>query len=671
MKDIFSSKLYLQGLRKVRTLGIAMAIVMIALNAWIPLMRISETHFDERILEVEAGEFAPFGLLFLVFVPLLVYNMFSYLNERKASDFFHALPQKRICVYISFMSAILTWIVSVLLFSTVVNSILWSAAINYTVSVDVIVLTTLGFFILALVMAGFMALAMMLTGTSVANFLVFLLFSLFIRAFGMFFLYGLESITPMFNPMHSPFRIFEWEFFLLIGLFIETVDSGATNIAFGNAGMLIYWFTVAVLLLIGSAVAYCLRKSEIATKSAPNKIMQNIYRIGVTFPFLMLGAFLMITEKDFYLYLLCFLVGFLVWVIFELLTTKKIKNVFRSLPLFLVPVLLTVGFAASLYGSSNFVYQNTPERDQIVGVKIDVAYGKETLVNAMLSVTESQSPKMLDLVYQALEDTKTCRDWDWNERREKGYTYKETVIVRLKSGRRVAYNLTTKINLYEAFCSEINFREKIIMGLFNDENIYSIYNMDMSQAEYAEIWKAMKTDFEALSDERKNVFLSSSASSRDGLILYVEGEYQGLGFAQTFPISSEYTPTTMNLILQYHEKNKSKTLEDFRTLQSQILQYTKPYFAFMEISTYVGNDSLNVINYELAVIQEFLKKLTIDEHLTNYQNAKNSYRVTFTTQPHLDEANRVKQSFFLTLSEEDIQRYWEIEKNMAQYTQSK
>ena len=96
MKDIFSSKLYLQGLRKVRTLGIAMAIVMIALNAWIPLM-----HINDGILSVktvEAGEFAPFGLLFLVFVPLLVYNMFSYLNERKASDFFHALPQKRICV---------------------------------------------------------------------------------------------------------------------------------------------------------------------------------------------------------------------------------------------------------------------------------------------------------------------------------------------------------------------------------------------------------------------------------------------------------------------------------------------------------------------------------------------------------------------------------------------
>ena len=672
MKDIFSKKLYLQGLRKVRTLGVAMAIVMIALNAWIPLMNISDVHFDERILEVEAGEFAPFGLLFLVFVPLLVYNMFSYLNERKASDFFHALPQKRICVYISFMSAILTWITSVLLLSSIINTVLWSMAKSYTLSAEIMIQTTLGFFVLALVLAGFMALAMMLTGTSVANCLVFLLFSLFIRACGIFFLYGLESLTPIFNSMHSPLRIFEWEFFLPIGLFIETVDSGATNEVFGNAGMLIYWFTVAVLLLIGSAVAYCVRKSEIATKSAPNKIMQNIYRIGVTFPFLMLGAFLMITEKDFYLCLLCFLVGFLVWVIFELLTTKKIKNVFRSLPLFFVPVLLTVGYAVSLYGSSNFVYQNTPEREQIVGVKIDTVAGKQTLVNTMLSVTESQSPEMLDLVYQAIEDTKTCSDWSSQELRDGGYIYRETVIVRLKSGRRVAYNLITKINLYEAFYSDVNFREKIIMGLFTDENIYSIYNMDMSQAEYAEIWEALKTDFMALSDERKDVFLSSSASYRDGLTLYVEGEYQGLGFSQTFLITPEYTPTTVNLILQYHEKNKSKTLEDFRTLQSQISQYTKPYFVFMETAGHIGeNSSLNVINYELAVVQEFLKTIDIDEHLTDYYNAKNIYRITFTTQPHLDETNRVTQTFFLTLSEEDIQRYREIRQNMAQYTQSK
>ena len=58
MKDIFSSKLYLQGLRKVRTLGIAMAIVMIALNAWIPLMHINDG-IAESARIVEACRFIP------------------------------------------------------------------------------------------------------------------------------------------------------------------------------------------------------------------------------------------------------------------------------------------------------------------------------------------------------------------------------------------------------------------------------------------------------------------------------------------------------------------------------------------------------------------------------------------------------------------------------------
>lgn len=677
MKNIFSPKLYLQGLRKIRTLGVAMAIVMIALNAWIPLTRITENSntvgYEVILQAVEAGQFAPFGLLFLIFVPLLVYNMFSYLNERKASDFFHALPQKRICVYISFMSAILTWIVSVLLLSTAINTILWSMAKYYTASADVIILTALGFLILALVLVGFMALAMMLTGTAVANCLVFFLFFLFIRAFGMFFLYGLESLTPMFNSMYSILSIFEWEFFLPLGLFIKVIDGGETNGAFGNAGFLVYWFAVALLLLIGSAVAYCLRKSENATKSAPNKIMQNIYRIGVTFPFMMLGAFLFITEKEFYSCLLCVLVGFLVWVIFELLTTKKIKNVLRSMPLVLIPVLMTVCFVVSLCGASNFIQKNTPDRDQIVGTKIDVTNGRQNLVNAVLATTEVQSPEMLDLVYQAIEDTKACKDMTWEERSKQGYTYRETIIIRLKSGRKVAYNLISKTDLYEAFRTSVNIREKIILGLFCEDNIYSIYGVEMPQAEYEKIWNAMKADFEALSDKQKDEYinLAATAGNRKGLAFFVGGKYQNMYFEQIFDIRPDYTPTAMDLILQYHEKNESKTLEDLRTLRSQILQYKKPHFVFMETAGHIGEDSLNVINYELAVVQEFLKTITIDEHLTDYYNAKNIYIITFTTQPHLDEANRVKQSFFLTLSEEDIQRYWEIEKNMAQYTQSK
>ena len=96
MKNIFSYKLYLQGLRKIRTAGVAMAIVIIVLNAWIPINCItSGGNHGRYVTSVDAGMFAPFGFLLMFFAPLLVYNMFSFLNERKGSDFFHSLPQKR------------------------------------------------------------------------------------------------------------------------------------------------------------------------------------------------------------------------------------------------------------------------------------------------------------------------------------------------------------------------------------------------------------------------------------------------------------------------------------------------------------------------------------------------------------------------------------------------
>ena len=657
MKNIFSPKLYLQGLRKVRTLGIAMAIVMIALNAWIPLTHLNEHRTANpldgaiNVQSVEAGQFAPFGLLFIIFVPLLVYNMFSYLNERKASDFFHALPQKRICVYISFMSAMLTWVTSVLLFSTMINSVLWSMAEDYAVTVDVIVSTTLGFFILALVMAGFMALAMMLTGTAVANCLVFLLFFLFIRAFGMFFLYGLEDITPMFNSMHSWLRIFKWDFFLPLGIFIEVADSGSTNYAFGNAEMLIYWFIVAILLWIAAGIAYCLRKSESATKSAPNKIMQNIYRIGVTFPFMMLGAFLFITGEGLYLLLLCMLVAFLVWVIFELLTTKKVKNVLRSLPLFLIPVLMTVGFVASLYGTSDFVKNNTPSRDQIIGAKIDVsATGKQNFINTVLAVTETQSTETLNLVYQAIQDTKICENMTYQERRDQGYIYRDTVIVRLRSGRKIAYNLVTKIDLYEAFRKAANVREKIILGLFSDENLYGIYGMDLEQPYYEEIWNALKKDFQALSDEQKDHYLSDIADYTGGFSIYVENTYQGMKYTQVYNIDPVYTPNAMHLLMQYYEKNEAETLDTLLSLKN-----SSDFFS-IAINAYIAEEKIESIIYDSGFIQEFLNTISIDEHLTDYENAKKFYRVTIRTTAY----DKYNYSFVLTLSDEDIRIYQEI-----------
>jgi hypothetical protein len=192
---------------------------------------------------------------------------------------------------------------------------------GYALSQSGVLLTLVGFLILALVAAGFMALSMTLTGTAVANCLVFLLFFLFVRACGMFFLYGFSEVAPMFHVDSSLLKIFDIQFFLPVGLLAQIFD-GDTAL-FHNPWFFIYWTAVAVALLSLSAWAYCRRRSESATKSAPNRLMQNIYRIGVTFPFLMMGVFLMIAQKDFYLCVLC------AFVAFHMLTSSWVRGRYR------------------------------------------------------------------------------------------------------------------------------------------------------------------------------------------------------------------------------------------------------------------------------------------------------------------------------------------------------
>ena len=694
MNSIFSSKLYLQGLRKVRTAGIAMAIVIIVMNAWIPIQCISAGRISSSgyATEVGAGMFAPFGFALILFAPLLVYNMFSYLNERKSSDFFHSLPQKRICVYISFMSAVFTWIVSVLCVTSIVNTVLWAMADGYVLSLKAVVLTLVGFLILALVTAGFMALAMTLTGTAVANFLVFILFFLFIRACGMFFLYGFSNVTPMFNLRHSWLKIFDVQFFLPVGL-IEQVFDG--NGATGSVWFFLYWTAVGIALIALSAWTYCRRRSESATKSAPNRIMQNIYRVGVTFPFLMMGVFLFISDKDFYLCLLCGFVAFLVWVIFELLTTRKIKNVVRSVPMLLIPAILAGGYAASVYLTRNIFYASTPEREKIESVKLVSPWNSFGFDNydtgikgwdsVILQTTEITDPEILDKVYEAIGHTKEALDMTWDERREAGYIYSESVTLTLTSGRRVSYNLRSSHNLFAEFMESPQIRELLLTMCGDDvDSLRTNPDNDISASALEQIWSTFKAEFGALTDAQKSAYLrlnSTGISNAAHITAY--GTREGYSFYQDYAILSEYTPEAYKLYMQYAGNGK-KWIGELQAMQSRLeeMQADEASYAHMSITSYTWGNTFSVHCSDYKVIKEFLTSIQIDSHLTDYENAKTVYRfilqldmpVATPTDDEPKSTSRLKEQeyektesyewfsvdTYLTFSDADLERYMQI-----------
>lgn len=662
MKNIFSYKLYLQGLRKIRTAGVAMAVIIIVLNAWIPIQCISRGGYRGSMIDVDAGMLAPFGFLLMFFAPLLVYNMFSFLNERKGSDFFHSLPQKRICTYLSFMSAVMTWITSVLLASSLINTVLWAFADGYVLKLKAVLLTLLGFMILAMVMAGFMMLSMTVTGTAISNCLVFLLFFLFIRACGLFFLYGFSEITDMFHVNNSLLRVFDWDFFLPLGLLIQIFDGDAST--FGNVWFFVYWLAVAIVLFAASAWTYCRRRSESATKSAPNRFMQNLYRIGVTFPFLMMSVFLMIVDTEFYLSLLCVFVAFLVWVIFELMTTKKVKNVVRTLPLFLIPVVLAGAYAASLYLARGIFFAAVPEREDIKSVQFDSSHAIMVgdFDTAILVTTKITDSEVLDKIYEAIEHTVESADLSRYERQQRGYIFNETITLTLKSGRRVTYNLCSSHNLYNILESSDDVQNQRVFMYEGETNRVSCQNL--SSDESLIVWEALREDYRNMTEEQRETYQRlNQHQSLNVFSINIYATYRGQGFTQRYFIDAKYTPEAMAAFVKYAAYNPVGELSSarykIRDLGANSIQY-----AYLSVQNYTYGESYLIQTQDFNEIKEFLMGTNYDSHLLDYQN-ESVYHVFLdiemkTSSSVYDSFRMITVDAYVTLSDEDIERLNQI-----------
>lgn len=569
MKNFFSLKLYIEGLRKIKVAGVASAITVIALNALLPIIGIIESNMVmpgqvRTVSTVETLLFAPFGLLMMVFAVVLTYAMFSYLNERSKSDFWHAIPDKRTCVYFSFIAAIYTWIAAILLVSGLVNLALWNIAKYYTAGFLSFLGTFGMYFLAATMLVGFMTLAMTLTGTTVSNVLILALLFLFVRAVGGLFTACVYEVAPMFDISYSILRVFELDFFLPFSLVGDLYSVGQTS-TFSDVPLILYSVATSLLLLGLGAVGYVRRKSEMATHSAPSKLVQHIYRVAVTLPFCLLLVYLLLEYVDASLVAIMVIVILLVWVIFELMTTKKIKNVLKSLPVLVVPLVLSLLFTGAVFATRNAIWEDTPDADEIRGVSLE-GYGNSTYERVMTSGIAVEDKELSHLVSEALESTvevakNTNRDYIGSRRH---------VVIHLKSGRTMGRYVSMDDKAYTAllngFYNSAEYRSAYL-SMPTSKQIESIgfSNFGVNKQEAKRLWASYLQEYSQLSDEEK--YAVKSYRSYDGITaeylsydeavgyVYLYGQVGVQSFSSEYPILYRYMPETAEMYLEYYNRS--------------------------------------------------------------------------------------------------------------------
>ncbi len=387
-KRIFSPRLYARTLLRLKTVGIAMLIAVVGLNLFFPLSAmLSGVQYDSMafadaygggmydrpptptIFPVPTDEFASFLRLMVIFAPLVTYLAFSYLHDRGKSDFYHALPQTRVCVYLSVMAAVLTWTLGTVALSVAVNSLLWWIAPYHVFTAQTALVGNLALYSAwVFFLTGLMSVAVCLTGALVPTVLAFGWMTFFPPLALTFAQMILDDIAPILRNTSAFTTLLSPERFILF-------EYGGLAAGDADVGAILFYGALGLLAIAAGGLLYRFRRSETAGKSAPSNRMQHVFRTLFVMAPAVLTVALIHLEESASLTLFLLIGCVLTYLVYELMTTRKLSRMLRSIPLMILPVLLSVCYSAGIYGIKEYVYHVTPERDEIASITFPVSGG--------------------------------------------------------------------------------------------------------------------------------------------------------------------------------------------------------------------------------------------------------------------------------------------------------
>lgn len=355
MKKYFSFSLYREGLKRVRGSGVASAIVLVTLVGMRILFywgaNVGLNIGDRQLLGV--SDAMPFAYVIIALAPIIIMRMFSFLNSRSASDFYHSIPQKRICLFLSFFAAALTWIVGIVLAGGLVCYVGWNCTLRYAVGLATVAKCVVSYTALGLLSASCMALAVSFTGngfsTIFAYICIFAMPPLLINALGLF----VREFNASIVLSQSAFRFFGTRGFLPLA-----VMNGSFYKPLGLP--VVSAFVISLLLTALAAFAFVKRKSETAGNATATPFLQHVLRCCAGFPIWLLIAYLfMIDEKA--IGLVFIPASLAIYAVYELITTRRLINLAKSLPVFLVLPLLCLTFVGAAKLGGTVVTATTPQ----------------------------------------------------------------------------------------------------------------------------------------------------------------------------------------------------------------------------------------------------------------------------------------------------------------------
>ncbi len=362
-KKLFSSGLYKEMLRQLSVAGvIGFAIALI-----IAISPVMTTTADGSVaIKGMADICSNVKIVCDIIAPVMAFIAFGYGNKRKTSDFFHAVPYTRECVYISNYLAVMTWISIIAVVSTGVSVLSYSVfPTEFVVMYAQIPMALIRILVSSMVAVSAVSLAAALTGTALMNILVSLMILIVPGAFVSTFVDGVLSNAHLLSTDHLGVPTPQTH-----NLYFGSFGHLSGFSTYGGVYPIIYTLCIAILYGVLACICFKKRKSEISHVPSASSLWQSVFRIVFIVPFMFFplnDAMNNGVDSSHVLWWLFCLVGYFA---FEIITTKKWKNLVKAIPGFFIAIGICVLSCVMVIAVSNKANKFSPTAEEIDSVRI-------------------------------------------------------------------------------------------------------------------------------------------------------------------------------------------------------------------------------------------------------------------------------------------------------------
>lgn len=574
----FDARIFGEGIRQLKIVGILFTVVMCLEALLIPIGTVIQAQ-QIRTVEMTRSLVTLLRMHPLIVLPMYtlapvaVLMLFSFLNKRRASDFYHAIPVTRAAMFISLFAAVMFWVLLSILASSAV-SVVTCLCLSQHIQLDLsgVGMLLLNTFLGAAFVAACTALAMSITGTLFNNIVVA----------GLIFFAPRLLLTVCRMLIHGYVNILsggidgillDASYNIPLGILTGVLSTADATTILHSYSSAAYTAVVAFVYFLAANLLFRLRKSEAAGYAAATPILQHVNRLVITFlvslmptSVLFLGMNSGSGSTDMYYIVVLYIVAAIAFCVYELITTKKPKQLLKVAPTFLLVLAADAAMLLGVFLGCRSTLAFRPTVDEIRGISFT------SLENGGSYFSRHYADIILydkDAYAVVSERLKICAE---NNSAVSGLeeSYRDYFLtVKIYTGsnsvheRRLAFS-ADQLKVLEKAMDKSEAYRKIFTLPERDSGI-SPWHTQLSTDEADAVYDTMQKESKKLSFEQLYALLTNGDYPKADNTLTqftVEVTYRNKVYSFDVPLNTAYFPESCTLYLSYRYKSTEGMQDD-------------------------------------------------------------------------------------------------------------